>query len=148
MYLENLRPEGIDQEFSETRIGPVADSIIELLSQLPLNDQMEIDEKIRKEIVNHVKTIDSERAEKLRDFFDVHDEVNFYTGFTETNMDIRSEADKQELKEILVSSDLSPEIVYNNLLTMEEMLVDEAEKQGKNEAEKDIQDEKNRRRAA
>lgn len=148
MYLETKRPGIGNEEFSETRIGPVSDSIIELLKKLPLNEEMEIDEGIRKEIMNHVKAIDPDRGEELRELFGLTDEVNFYTGFTENRFDPRDEVEMKRLKEILVSSDLASETIYQNLLAIEEMLAGEVDVQAKEQAEREIQDEKNKRRAA
>lgn len=135
MHLEGPPRGGIDSmespkaEFSETRIGPIADNIIELYGKLPTYEQR--NGNIVKKVINWGKRIDPEMVEELEHFLEnvLH------------SMDHKE--DRQWFKRILTSGHVESVRLYNGLLELEEILIKEVEKQER----KELKDQDNKDRS-
>ena len=99
-------------EFFETRIGPLADNIIELVKNVHPVDRSDIVKKI----VKWGDEIDSRLGLSLDNFFD-----SMMIGMGDTG-------NQQRFKKILTAARMDSTMLYNDLLNLEENLIQEVER--------------------
>ena len=111
-FLEERSPgQMYNTEFAETRLAPLADEVIDLITRLPHYDLQK--EVVVQSIYAIIKIKDPARADEL------WNHINWQYSSPEDR--------KKNLKEILLASNLSADILYDELLHIEKLLLDEVE---------------------